>query len=184
MSNKNFGACLKYPWHQHLCMKIPSCDCKATRALFPVLLTIETTWCLDSSPLYWLSKVLNPLKVGGKRIKHSAQMEAIPLSLWKVFPLLYSIFLSFSSSLLVLAPSTSVPSSFVHTLFFLSFFCLAVLGLCCSMGFLQLQCTGFSLQWLLMQSTGSRASGLNGCTTWALECGLSRGDRHSCPPAC
>ena len=136
MSNKNFGACLKYPWHQHLCMKIPSCDCKATRALFPVLLTIETTWCLDSSPLYWLSKVLNPLKVGGKRIKHSAQMEAIPLSLWKVFPLLYSIFLSFSSSLLVLAPSTSVPSSFVHTLFFLSFFCLAVLGLCCSMGFL------------------------------------------------
>ena len=98
MSIKNFGACLKYPWHQHLCMKIPSCDCKASRALFPVLLTIETTCCLDFSLICWPSKVLNPLKVGGKRIKHAAQMEAIPLSLWKVFPLLYSIFLSFSSS--------------------------------------------------------------------------------------
>ena len=57
-------------------------------------------------------------------IKHSAQMEATPLSLWKVFPLLYSLFLSFSSSLLVLAPISSVPSSFVHTLFF--FYALSV----------------------------------------------------------
>ena len=114
MSIKNFGACLKYPWHQHLCMKVPSCDCKASRALFPVLLTIETTCCLDFSLICWPSKVLNPLKVGGKGIKHAAQMEATPLSLWKVFPLLYSVFLSFSSSWLVLAllqclPHLSIP---------------------------------------------------------------------------
>lgn len=103
MSNENFGACLKCPWHQHLCMKIPSCDCKATRALCPALPTIETTCCLDSSLLYWLSKVLNSLKVGGKGLNIQPKWKPL-LSLWKVFPLIYSLFLSFSSSLLVLHP--------------------------------------------------------------------------------
>ena len=35
-----------------------------------------------------------------------------------------------------------------------------------------LQCTGFSLQWLLLlQSTGSRRAGFRSCSSWALECG-------------
>ena len=37
-----------------------------------------------------------------------------------------------------------------------------------------LQCTGFSLQWLLLlQSTGSRHAGFSSCGTWALEHRLS-----------
>ena len=36
--------------------------------------------------------------------------------------------------------------------------------------FLQLQCTGFSLQWLLLLlNTGSRAQGFSGSGSWALE---------------
>ena len=98
-------------------------------------------------------------------IKHSAQMEATPLSLWKVFPLLYSLFLSFSSSLLVLAPISSVPSSFVHTLFFFMLFLFGCPGSLLLHGLsLVAVGRGFSLQWLLlMQSTGSRASGLSVC---------------------
>ena len=46
---------------------------------------------------------------------------------------------------------------------FFIFFIFAVLGLACSEGFslVMLQCTGFSLWWLLLlQSTGSMARGL------------------------
>ena len=55
---------------------------------------------------------------------------------------------------------------YIHTIYFLV---LAVLGLCCtsfslvagSGGYFPLKCMGFSLQWLLLlQSTGSRARGL------------------------
>ena len=41
-------------------------------------------------------------------------------------------------------------------------------------GYSSLQCTGFSLRWLLLlQSTGSRACGLSSCGSWALERRLS-----------
>ena len=59
---------------------------------------------------------------------------------------------------------------------------MAVLGLhCCTLalfaasgGYTLLQCTGFSLQWLLLlQSMGSRHAGFSSCGSWALERRLS-----------
>ena len=59
---------------------------------------------------------------------------------------------------------------------FIYLFVLAVLGLrCCALafsscgagGYSSLQCAGFSLWLLLLQSTGSRCPGFSSCGTWA-----------------
>ena len=74
-----------------------------------------------------------------------------------------------------------VGKGFLINLFIYSF--LAVLGLCCCVGFplvlvsggySSLRCTGFSLRWLLLLwSTGSRRVGFSSCGAQALERRLS-----------
>ena len=57
---------------------------------------------------------------------------------------------------------TSYILSFIHY-FWLSWFSLLFAG------FLQLQCTGFSLWWLLLRQTmGSRHTGISNCSTWSV----------------
>ena len=58
---------------------------------------------------------------------------------------------------------------------------MAALGVrCCVQAFysrgapLQLRCTGFSLRWRLLQSTGSRVRGFRSCSLWVPGHGLSR----------
>ena len=61
--------------------------------------------------------------------------------------------------------------------FWLSWVFIAVCGLslvAAKRGYSSLQCTGFSLRWLLLlQSTGSKHVGFSSCGSWALECRLS-----------
>ena len=45
---------------------------------------------------------------------------------------------------------------------------------------LWLQCSGFSLWWLLLWRTGSRCPGFSSCGLWAKECGLSSCGTWAC----
>ena len=48
--------------------------------------------------------------------------------------------------------------------------CARAFSICSERGYCSLQCTGFSLRWLLfLRSTGSRCMGFSSCGTWALE---------------
>ena len=66
---------------------------------------------------------------------------------------------------------------------YLIYLFLAVLGLCCCVGFSvvaasggysSLRCAGFSLRWLLLLlNTGSRRAGFSSCGSRVLECRIS-----------